>query len=196
NCRGSEVRQRLDKRSLGTIAGVRILPVYAEQSRKRAVYRRLFCSWRTQKISFSANWILRGVPGVLGRIPTAGLYVRTEKTAGLGEAKFVWLVTLKASARNCKVRFSSMVNFLNSDVSRINRPGPVKNPRGELPKVPDRGSTNALGSKYRPVFLKPSTPRITGPLKSEFRLGTSGVPFESPVPEILDPAMGVNGKPL
>src|SRR5216117_4484036 len=84
--------------------------------------------------------------------------------------------------------------FLNSDVSTVVRGGPVKDPRATFPNVPESGSKKALGSKYRPVFLNSSTPRITFPLKLGFKLGTSGLRL-SPFPDRLEPTVGVNGKP-
>src|SRR4029077_1580546 len=102
---------------------------------------------------------------------------------------------LKASARNCKFHCSLMLIFLNSDVSKVVRAGPVKEPRDVFPNVPESGNENAPESKYRPVFLNPSTPRITGPLKAGLRLGTSGLSV-SPVPETFAPISGVKGKPL
>src|SRR5437899_8779096 len=102
---------------------------------------------------------------------------------------------LNASARNCKFNCSVIRILLKNDVSIIVRGGPVKDPRETFPNVPESGNEKAPGSKYLPVFLNPSTPRITGPLKAELRLGTSGLSV-SPVPETFAPACGVNGKPL
>src|SRR5437667_2715675 len=93
----------------------------------------------------------------------------------MGLLKFAWLRMLKASARNCRFNFSFNGIRLNSDMSRFQKPGPVNLPREMLPKVPADGNRNALGSKYLPVFLNPSTPRITGPVKLGFMRGTSGM---------------------
>jgi hypothetical protein len=48
----------------------------------------------------------------------------------------------------------------------------------------------ALGSNHWSTF-----PKITGPLKPGFRFGTSGF-WVSPVPELLEPTMGLKGKPF
>src|ERR1035437_129068 len=97
---------------------------------------------------------------------------------------------LKTSARNCKLHLSLMLIFLNSEVSNVIRPGPVKDPRDTFPKVPAVGSRNAWGLNH--WF---GVPRITGPLKAGFRFGTSGL-LVSPVPEIFEPTAGVKGKPV
>src|SRR4030095_11146606 len=97
---------------------------------------------------------------------------------------------LKASARNCKLHFSLMLNFLNNEMSTLVRPGPIRELRPAFPKVPASGIENALGSNHCSAF-----PRITGPLKLGFQLGTSGF-WVSPVPELLEPTVGVKGKPL
>src|SRR5215468_8520446 len=103
---------------------------------------------------------------------------------------------LKASALNCRFNLSLRGIRLNNDMSRFQNPGPVNLPRDTLPKVPVGGNRKALGSKYRPVFLNPTTPRIAFPLKSGFQLGLSGVRPVSPLPDRFEPTCGVIGKPL
>src|SRR5258708_34036060 len=99
---------------------------------------------------------------------------------------------LKAYARNCKLPLSLMLTFLNSDVSKVVRPGPMTDPRATFPKVPLVGGSGpkALGSNHFSGL-----PRITGPLKAGFQFGTSGLSV-SPVPEVFAPTCGVKGKPL
>src|SRR5262245_37983661 len=107
--------------------------------------------------------------------PAEALGLLPEKRIGFGVSKFTWLKMLKNSARNCKATSSVTATLLNSEVSAFHDLGPRYMPRDTLPKVPVGGSKKALGSKYRPVFLNPSAPRITFPLKSGFRLGKSGM---------------------
>src|SRR6266516_2393292 len=97
---------------------------------------------------------------------------------------------LKASARNCTLYFSLTLNFLNSEVSKLVSRGPTNVPRPIFPKVPAGGSPKALGSNHWSGL-----PKITGPLQEGFQLGTSGF-WLSPVPELLEPTVGVKGKPL
>src|SRR5213594_4580032 len=104
------------------------------------------------------------------------------KRTGFGVSKVAWLKTLKNSARNCRFKPSLRVTRLNNDVSTLYALGPRSAPRDTLPKVPVSGSEKALGSKYRPDFLNPSTPRIAFPLKSGFQLGRSGMRL-SPFPD-------------
>ena len=94
-----------------------------------------------------------------------------------------------STSRRSSVNASVMVNFLNSDVSRLTRPGPRNDPRATLPKVPGVGIRKALGSNHWSGL-----PKITGPLKFGFQLGTSDW-LESPVPEGLEPTKGVKGNP-
>ena len=86
--------------------------------------------------------------------------------------------------------FSLRPKLLNREVSKVVSPGLANETRGTFPKIPTIGSTKALGLNYRSGL-----PRITGPLKSGFRLSTSGF-VAVPVPEIFEPASDVNGKPL
>src|SRR6516162_8367492 len=99
---------------------------------------------------------------------------------------------LKASARNCTLHLSLMLTFLNREVSKVVRLGPVRDPRPTFPKVPLTGGADpkAFGSNHR--F---GLPRITGPVKAGFQFGTSGLSV-SPVPEVFAPTCGVKGKPL
>src|SRR5262245_24040944 len=105
-----------------------------------------------------------------------------EKTIGFGVSKFAWFKMLKNSALNCKLRASLTATRLNNEVSTFHALGPRNAPRDTLPNVPVGGSKKAFGSKYRPVFLKPSIPRIGFPLKFGFQLGTSGMRV-SPLPD-------------
>src|SRR2546426_4270983 len=75
--------------------------------------------------------------------------------------------------------------LLNKDVSRLNRPGLRNVLRPAFPKVPASGTVKARGSNQWSTL-----PKITGPLKFGFRLGTSTTP-PSPVPELLKPVRGV-----
>ena len=113
-----------------------------------------------------------------------------ENATALGEAKSGLLKMLKAYARNCRFTRSVMLNLLTIDVSKFHSPGPVNEPRETLPKVPASGIRKARGSNHWPGF-----PRIRGPLKPGFRLGTSEK-GTSPVPEAFEPTRGVKGKPL
>src|ERR1700730_8664715 len=99
---------------------------------------------------------------------------------------------LKASALNCKRHLSLMLTVLNSEVSKVVRPGPMMDPRATFPNVPLVGGVgpNAFGSNHLSGL-----PRITGPLKAGFQFGTSGLSV-SPVPDVFAPTCGVNGKPL
>src|SRR5438093_10577514 len=101
--------------------------------------------------------------------PAEALGPVSEKTIGFGVSKLAWFKMLKNSARNCKFNPSRRATRLNNEVSTLNAPGPRSEPRDTLPKVPANGSRNALGSKYRPVFLNSSTPRIGFPLKLGFQ---------------------------
>src|SRR5439155_5735988 len=107
--------------------------------------------------------------------PAEALGPVPEKTMGFGVLKFAWFKMLKNSARNCKLTASFRATRLNNEVSRLYAPGPHSAPRDTLPKVPASGSKKALGSKYLPVFLNPSAPRTTFPLKPGFQLGRSGM---------------------
>src|SRR5438067_4721260 len=140
-------------------------------------------------MSFSANWSWREVPFVWVITPAEGLMALPLKTISFGYEKLAWLKTLNISARNCKFNFSVTVNFLNSDVSNVARPGPRNDPRATLPKVPGAGIRKALGSNHWSGL-----PKITGPLKFGFQFGTSDW-LESPVPDGLEPTSGVKGKP-
>src|SRR3989442_6100480 len=102
---------------------------------------------------------------------------------------------LNASARNCKFNCSLMRILLKNDVSITVRGGPVNEPRDTFPKGPESGNEKAPGSKYRPVFFNPSTPRITFPLKLGFQFRTSGL-FVSPVPATFSPNWCLKGNPL
>src|SRR5436309_15608554 len=102
--------------------------------------------------------------------PAAELGLVPENRIGLGVSKLAWFKMLKNSARNCKFRPSFRATRLNNDESTLNALGPWSEPRETLPKVPVGGSKNALGSKYRPVFLNPSAPRTAFPLKLGFQL--------------------------
>ena len=112
----------------------------------------------------------------------------TEALRGL--SKFGWLKALNISVRNWKRKRSVMLNLLTIDVSKFHSPGPLNEPRETLPKVPASGIRKARGSNHWPGF-----PRIRGPLKPGFRLGTSEK-GTSPVPEAFEPTRGVKGKPL
>src|SRR2546428_14059587 len=114
--------------------------------------------------------------------PAEELRVVPLNRIGFGVSKFAWFKTLKNSARNCRFKPSLRVTRLNKDVSTLNNAGPRSAPRDKLPKVPVGGSKKALGSKNRPVFLKPSDPRTTFPLKSGFQFGRSGMRL-SPFPD-------------
>src|SRR5262245_39172760 len=153
-----------------------------------------------QNSSRSANWIWRSRFAVSVMAPADPAYfvgseVSNTTFPAIGLLKFAWFRMLKASALNCKFNLSFRGIRLNNDMSRFQNPGPVNLPRDTLPKVPVAGNRKALGSKYRPVFLNPSTPRITFPLKAGFTRGTSGI-RESPFPDWLTPTTGVMGKPL
>src|SRR5262245_638280 len=111
-----------------------------------------------------------------------GSDVSNTTLPAIGLLKFAWLRMLKASALNCRFNLSFRGIRLNNDMSTFQNPGPVNLPREILPKVPVSGSEKALGSKYFPVFLKLSTPKIGFPLKSGFKLGTSGMRV-SPFPD-------------
>src|SRR5262249_35836833 len=124
-----------------------------------------------------------------------GSEVSNTTFPAIGLLKFAWFRMLKASALNCKFNLSFRGIRLNNDMSRFQNSGPVNLPRDTLPNVPVGGSRKALGSKYRPVFLNPSTPKITFPLKSGFMRGTSGMRV-SPFPDWLKPTTGVMGNPL
>ena len=103
-------------------------------------------------------------PAVGDAIPAAEV-----NTTALGVLRFVWLKTLKNSARSCRFRCSvNAVSFL-SEASTLDSPGPFNVSRLRLPYVPGVGRMNALGSKY---FCAP--PRITLPLKSGLTEGRIG----------------------
>src|SRR5439155_6754232 len=125
--------------------------------------------------------------------PAEELRLVPEKRIGFGVSKFAWFKMLKNSARNCKLTDSFRTTRLNNRVSALNALGPRSAPSDRLPKVPVGGSEEALGSKYRPVFLSPSAPRTTFPLKLGFQLGRSGTRL-SPFPDWLRPIHGVTGK--
>src|SRR2546426_7007447 len=97
--------------------------------------------------------------------PAEELRPAPEKMIGFGVSKLAWFRMLKNSARNCKVTASVRATRLNNDVSTLYAFGPRNAPRDTLPNVPVSGREKALGSKYLPVFLNSSTPRITFPLK-------------------------------
>src|SRR6266571_206589 len=121
--------------------------------------------------------------------PAEGLTLAPAKTPMAGCPKLARLRILKASARNCKFHLSLMRIFLNSEVSNSVRFGPRNWLRPAFPNVPATGSRKALGSNHRL-----GAPRITGPLKAGFRLGTSGLAV-SPDPERFEPTVGVKGNP-
>src|SRR2546427_13175040 len=107
----------------------------------------------------------------------------------VGCPKLARLRILKASARNCKFHLSLMRIVLNSEVSNSVRFGPRNWLRPAFPNVPATGSRKALGLNH---WLR--VPRMTGPLKAGFRLGTSGLAV-SPDPERFEPTFVVKGKP-
>src|ERR1700720_2279836 len=76
-------------------------------ARKRAVSRRLVCSWRTQNTNFSASWISRGEPAVLIR-PN-----EEDCTLLSGSPNLGWLAMLKNSPRNCNLVLSNKLKSLN-----------------------------------------------------------------------------------
>src|ERR1035438_3079391 len=82
---------------------------------KFARFRRLKNSARNCKVTFSE------------------IFVPLVNTVALGGPKFARFRRLKNSARNCKVTFSEIDAFLNTDTSRVARPGPVSVP---LPRLP------------------------------------------------------------
>src|SRR5215472_18374753 len=96
---------------------------------------------------------------------------------------------LKASARNCKLNRSLILNFLKNEVSTLAKPGPRIDPRDTSPNVPGIGSVKAFGSNQWSTL-----PKTALPLKFGFQLGTSVI-LVSPVPELLKPITGVSGKP-
>src|SRR5207253_10485818 len=121
--------------------------------------------------------------------PAEGLTLAPAKTPMVGCPKLARLRILKASARNCKFHLSLMRTFLNSEVSNSIRFGPKNWLRPAFPNVPAAGSRKALGLNHRL-----GVPRMTGPLKAGFRLGTSGLAV-SPDPERFEPTVGVKGNP-
>src|SRR5438128_11010231 len=78
---------------------------------------------------------------------------------------------------------------LNSAMFNSVRFGPRNWLRPTFPNVPATGSRKALGLNH---WL--GVPRMTGPLKAGFRLGTSGMAV-SPDPERFEPTVGVKGNP-
>src|SRR5207249_1299650 len=76
-------KTRLKLVTLDKVASWVSSPSYA----KRAVCRRLFCSWRTQNKSFSANWICREVVAVAVMTPPEGLYSVPWKRTSFGYEK-------------------------------------------------------------------------------------------------------------
>src|SRR5207247_9083337 len=63
-----------------------------------------------------------------------------------------------------------------------------------IAKGPAGWRQESIGIEISAGFLNPSTPRMTLPLKLEFKLGTSGLRL-SPFPDRLEPTVAVNGKP-
>src|SRR6266571_4612189 len=122
--------------------------------------------------------------------PAEGLTLAPAKTPMAGCPKLARLRILKASARNCKFHLSLMGIFLNIDMSNSIRLGPRNWLRPAFPNVPAVGSRKALGLNH---WL--GVPKITGPLKAGFRLGTSGLAI-SPFPERFEPTVGVKRKPV
>lgn len=122
--------------------------------------------------------------------PAEGLTVAPVNIIGFGVPRFVWLIMLKNSARNCSPIRSEIWVFLNTEKSSSAIPGPLNTALPEFPKVPTVGNMYAFGLNH--WF---GDPMITGPVKAGFIEGLSGL-LPSPFPERLDPSWGVKGNPL
>src|ERR1039457_3337703 len=88
----------------------------------------------------------------------------------LGGPKLAWFSRLKNSARNCSLTLSEMAAVLNSERSRVARPGPVSVALPRFPYVPKAGRLKAQGLNH---WL--GLPRTTGPPKAELMEGRSGL---------------------
>lgn len=76
---------------------------------------------------FNANWITRPLAALV-MWPNVPLL-----TVWLGLAKFTWFSELKNSARNCGFHHSRSANSFSAERSVLDDPGPLINPRPELP---------------------------------------------------------------
>src|SRR5581483_1623016 len=101
--------------------------------------------------------------------PAEALTVPLANTVVFGGPKFTRLKRLKNSARNSRLVLSVRAVVLNSEKSKLARPGPLKLPRPTLPNVPAGGSENAAGLNHRCCV-----PRMIGPEKLELNEGRSG----------------------
>src|ERR1035441_6075480 len=77
-----------------------------------------------------------------------GVVVPLVNTMALGGPKLAWFRRLKNSARNCSLTFSKMAMVLNSERSRVPRPGPVSVALPKFPYVPKGGRVKALGLNH------------------------------------------------
>src|SRR5437660_3362894 len=122
--------------------------------------------------------------------PADGLIPLPENTIGLGIPRFVRLSALKNSVLNCRVVFSDIAKFFNSDRSMSTRPGPLSVPLPKFPHVPTSGKMNAFGSNHCVCFRGSTLPEKDG-----FSEGRSGFRV-FPSPDRFEPSCDVNGKPL
>ena len=105
-------------------------------------------SAQTQNRNFKPNWICRPVVFVLVILPALPTLPRLSKTILAGVEKLGWLVKLKNSARNCKLRDSPNRVILFKEKSNVAKPGPIRVFLPRLPKNPAGGSVKTLSSKY------------------------------------------------